>query len=302
MDFILWWQTLPSKMDPTLLTIGSFQIYWYSTMYLAAFGVVYLLCSRKIKNKTFTKINVAQLEDLLSWMLIGLLIGARLGYVLFYNLDYYLANPLEILLPFSISENGVWEFTGIAGMSYHGGLIGVICAIWLYARKINLHLFTLADFLTASIPLGFFWGRIGNFINGELYGRVTQSSIGMRFPQARFDNTKPWFDVNGDGSYSSIVDYQLRHPSQLYEAFFEGIILFLVINYFNRHNQLGFNSGLYVFGYGFFRFFIEFFREPDAHLGFIVFSLSMGQLLCIGMMMGGIFIWFTGYKLSKENI
>ncbi len=158
----------------------------------------------------------------------------------------------------------------------------VIDAIWLYARKMNLHLFTLADFLTASIPLGFFWGRIGNFINGELYGRVTESSIGMYFPNAG--------------------DYQLRHPSQLYEAFFEGIMLFLVINYFNRHNQLGFNSGLYVFGYGFFRFFIEFFREPDAHLGFIVLSLSMGQLLCIGMMLGGAFIWFTGYKLSKENI
>ena len=279
MDFILWWQTLPSKMDPTLLTIGPLSIYWYSTMYLAAFGVVYLLCSRKIKNQTFTKINVAQLEDLLSWMLIGLLIGARLGYVLFYNLDYYLSNPLEILLPFSI-KNGVWTFTGISGMSYHGGLIGVIYAIWLYARKINLHLFTLADFLTASIPLGFFWGRIGNFINGELYGRPTESSIGMYFPNAG--------------------DYQLRHPSQLYEAFFEGIVLFLVINYFNKHNQLGFNSGLYVFGYGFFRFFIEFFREPDAHLGFIIFSLSMGQLLCIGMMLGGIFIWFSGNKLSKE--
>jgi len=299
MDFILWWQTLPSKMDPILLTIGSFQIYWYSTMYLVAFGVVYLLCSRKIKNETFTKINITQLEDLLSWILIGLLIGARLGYVLFYNLDHYLSNPLEILLPFSISENG-WEFTGISGMSYHGGLIGVICAIWLYARKINLHLFTLADFLTASIPLGFFWGRIGNFINGELYGRVTQSSIGMRFPQATFDNKKPWFDVNGDGLYDPIVDYQLRHPSQLYEAFFEGIVLFLVINYFNKHNQLGFNSGLYVFGYGFFRFFIEFLREPDPQLGFIIFDLSMGQLLCIGMMLGGIFIWFTGNKLSKE--
>tara|TARA_Y100000748_G_scaffold301713_1_gene302467 strand:- start:16012 stop:16917 length:906 start_codon:yes stop_codon:yes gene_type:complete len=299
MDFILWWQTLPSKMDPILLTIGSFQIYWYSTMYLVAFGVVYLLCSRKIKNETFTKINITQLEDLLSWILIGLLIGARLGYVLFYNLDHYLSNPLEILLPFSISENG-WEFTGISGMSYHGGLIGVICAIWLYARKINLHLFTLADFLTASIPLGFFWGRIGNFINGELYGRVTQSSIGMRFPQATFDNKKPWFDVNGDGLYDPIVDYQLRHPSQLYEAFFEGIVLFLVINYFNKHNQLGFNSGLYVFGYGFFRFFIEFLREPDPQLGFIIFDLSMGQLLCIGMMLGGIFIWFTANKLSKE--
>ena len=183
MDFILWWQTLPSKMDPTLLTIGPLSIYWYSTMYLLAFAVVYLLCSKKIKNKTFTKINLVQLEDLLSYILIGLLIGGRLGYVLFYNLDYYLSNPMEILLPFSI-QNGVWKFTGIAGMSYHGGLIGVIYAIWLYGRKVNLHLFILADFLTASIPLGYFFGRIGNFINGELYGRTTESAMGMYFHQA----------------------------------------------------------------------------------------------------------------------
>ena len=280
MDFILWWQTLPAKMDPTLLIIGPLSIYWYSTMYLVAFGVVYLLSSRKIKNKTFTKINLVQLEDLMSWILIGLLIGARLGYVLFYNLDYYLSNPLEILLPFSI-QNGVWKFTGIAGMSYHGGLIGVIVAIWLYGRQVNLHLFTLADFLTASIPLGYFFGRIGNFINGELYGRTTESAIGMYFMNAG--------------------DYQLRHPSQLYEAFFEGIVLFLIINYFNRHKQLGFNSGLNVFGYGFFRFFIEFFREPDAHLGFILFSLSMGQLLCIAMMAGGILIWVMGNQITTES-
>ena len=275
MDFIIWWQTLPSKMDPTLITIGPLSIYWYSTMYLVAFGVVYLLCSRKIKDKTFTKITVLQLEDLLSYILIGLLIGGRLGYVFFYNLDYYLSNPLEILLPFSV-QNGVWKFTGIAGMSYHGGLIGVIYAIWLYGKKVNLHLFTLADFLTAAIPLGYFFGRIGNFINGELYGRTTESPIGMYFTNAG--------------------DYQLRHPSQLYEAFFEGIILFMIINYCNRHNQLGFNSGLYVFGYGFFRFFIEFFREPDAHLGFVLFTLSMGQLLCIAMMAGGIYIWYMGNK------
>ena len=270
MDFILWWQTLPSKMDPTLLTIGPLSIYWYSTMYLAAFGVVYLLCSRKIKNQTFTKISVAQLEDLLSWMLIGLLIGARLGYVLFYNLDYYLSNPLEILLPFSI-KNGVWTFTGIAGMSYHGGLIGVIYAIWLYARKMNLHLFTLADFLTASIPLGFFWGRIGNFINGELYGRVTESSIGMYFPNAG--------------------DYQLRHPSQLYEAFFEGFILFILLMFIGaKNNKHGVISGSFLIAYGLIRFFIECFRQPDSHMGFVALQLSMGQLLSIPMVIIGLIL------------
>ena len=281
MDFIVWWQTLPSKMDPILLSIGSFSIYWYSTMYLVAFGIVYLLCRSKINNKEYTKLTLPEFEDLLSWCFIALIIGARLGYVLFYNFEYYIDNPLEILLPFSI-KNGVWKFTGIAGMSYHGGVIGVLIAIWLYARKKDLHLYTIADFLTPAIPLGYFFGRIGNFINGELYGRVTEASIGMYFPNAG--------------------DYQLRHPSQLYEAFFEGIVLyFLIKSLRTRFTFLGFNSGLYVFGYAFFRFFIEYVREPDNHLGFILLNLSMGQLLCIAMMFGGVVIWFTGYKTVTEN-
>ena len=268
-------------MDPILLSIGSFSIYWYSTMYLVAFGVVYLLCRKKINNNEYTKLTLLEFEDLLSWCFIALIIGARLGYVLFYNFEYYIDNPLEILLPFSI-KNGVWKFTGIAGMSYHGGVIGVLIAIWLYARKKDLHLYTIADFLTPAIPLGYFFGRIGNFINGELYGRVTEASIGMYFPNAG--------------------DYQLRHPSQLYEAFFEGIVLyFLIKSLKTRFTFLGFNSGLYVFGYAFFRFFIEYVREPDKHLQFILLNLTMGQLLCIAMMIGGIVIWFTGYKTATEN-
>ena len=277
MDLLTWWQTLPSKMDPVLLSIGPFSIYWYSTMYLVAFGVVYLICSRQIKNGKFKLINLNQFEDLLTWCFIGLLIGARLGYVIFYNFDYYLSNPLEILLPVAYRD-GSWVFTGIAGMSYHGGVIGVLTAIWLFSRKVNLHLFVLADFLTAAIPLGYFFGRIGNFINGELYGRSTDSFIGMYFP-------------NAPGQF-------LRHPSQLYEAFFEGIVLYYVIKMFNNKN-LGFNSGMYVFGYAFFRFFIEFFRQPDAHLGFILFELSMGQILC--MMLSGMYIWYVGKKDSLKT-
>ena len=280
MDFILWWQTLPEKMDPILLSIGSFSIYWYSTMYLVAFGVVYLLCRKKINNNKFTKLTLSEFEDLLSWCFIALILGARFGYVLFYNFEYYLANPLEILLPFSIQEDG-WEFTGIAGMSYHGGLIGVLIAMWMYGRKKGLHLYTIADFMTPAIPLGFFFGRIGNFINGELYGRVTEASIGMYFRDSK-------------------GEVLLRHPSQLYEAFFEGIVLFGVIKLFKNRFQ-GFNSGLYVFGYGFFRFFIVYFRHPDDHLGFILLNLSMVQLLCLSMMGGSIIIWITGYKLDSKN-
>ena len=266
-------------MDPVLVSIGPLTIYWYSTMYLVSFGVVYILCRRKIKDNSFTKINVEQLEDLLSWCFIGLLIGARVGYVLFYNFEYYISNPLEIIIPFKY-YNGNWVFTGIAGMSYHGGLIGVVSAIWFFSRKLKLHFFELSDFLTAAIPMGYFFGRIGNFINGELYGRVTEASIGMYFPNA------------GDQS--------LRHPSQLYEALFEGIILYYVINFFNKHKELGFNSGTYVIGYGFVRFFIEYFRQPDAHLGFILFNLSMGQILCIVMTLCGFYIWYLGNKEAAK--
>ena len=279
MDLLTWWQTLPSKMDPVLVSIGPLTIYWYSTMYLVSFGVVYILCRKKIKDNSFTKINLEQLEDLLSWCFIGLLIGARIGYVLFYNFEYYISNPLEIIIPFKY-YNGNWFFTGIAGMSYHGGVIGVVSAIWLFSRKLKLHLFELSDFLTAAIPMGYFFGRIGNFINGELYGRVTEAPIGMYFPNA------------GDQS--------LRHPSQLYEALFEGIILYYVINFFKKHKELGFNSGAYVVGYGFFRFFIEYFRQPDAHLGFILFNLSMGQILCIVMMLCGFYIWYIGNKKTAK--
>ena len=279
MDLLTWWQTLPSKMDPVLVSIGPLTIYWYSTMYLVSFGVVYIICRKKIKDNSFTKINLEQLEDLLSWCFIGLLIGARIGYVLFYNFEYYISNPLEIIIPFKYYD-GNWVFTGIAGMSYHGGVIGVVSAIWLYSRKLKLHLFELSDFLTAAIPMGYFFGRIGNFINGELYGRVTEAPIGMYFPNA------------GDQS--------LRHPSQLYEALFEGIILYYVINFFKKHKELGFNSGAYVVGYGFFRFFIEYFRQPDAHLGFILFNLSMGQILCIVMMLCGFYIWYIGNKKTAK--
>jgi len=280
MDFSNWWQSLPEKMDPILFQIGPLSIYWYSTMYLVAFLVVFLLGKKQIQNNQFRLLNLNQFEDLLTWCFIGVLLGGRLGYVFFYNYDYYFSNPLEILIPFS-HQNGQWVFTGIAGMSYHGGVLGVVVAIYLYANKMGYHLFQLADFLTPLIPLGYFFGRIGNFINGELYGRVTEASIGMIFPNS--------------GSLN------LRHPSQLYEAFFEGIILYFIIKRLQNSSFLGWNSGLYVFGYGFFRFFIEFYREPDSHLGFILLNLSMGQLLCILMMISAISIWLIGKKIILKD-
>ena len=192
-----------------------------------------------------------------------------LGYVVFYNAAYYLSHPVEILLPFDIS-NGM-RFTGISGMSYHGGLIGVILAAIYFTRRNGLSFFEMADLVIPAIPLGYTFGRLGNFINGELYGRATTAKIGMYFPQA-------------GGS-------AMRHPSQLYEAFFEGIVLFAVLWWLRRRvNLSGAMLGIYLIGYGCVRFMIEFARQPDDHLGFVWLSFSMGQLLCAAMITAGIVV------------
>ncbi len=277
---IAWWQHLPSKMDPVIFTIGSFPIRWYATMYLVAFAITYLLAKYRIRNEKLPY-DTEFLSNMITWCILGLLLGGRIGYVLFYNFEWFLQEPLSIILPFSKS-GGSWQFTGFRGMSYHGGIIGVTIALLLFSRKQKQNLFTLSDLIITGIPLGFTFGRIGNFINTELYGRVTEAPIGMHF--------------------SSAPGNSLRHPSQLYEAFFEGIILFLIIWPLRKKKIFtGFVTGLYVFGYGFFRFFIEFFREPDEHLGFVFLNLSMGQMLCIAMMVAAIVLWYFARKDLESN-
>ncbi len=195
--------------------------------------------------------------------------GGRLGYVIFYNLPYYLQHPLEIILPFRFGEGGM-QFTGISGMSYHGGIIGAITGCAIFTRRFKADFWNLADLFFPAAALGYTFGRLGNFINGELYGRVTDAAIGMYFP------TSPDPTV-------------LRHPSQLYEAFFEGIVLFAVLWTLRRFSlPKGTMASLYIFGYGFVRFFIEFFREPDTHLGLLFLGFSMGQILCLAMMAIGV--------------
>jgi phosphatidylglycerol---prolipoprotein diacylglyceryl transferase len=191
--------------------------------------------------------------------------------VLFYNLAYYLHHPLEVVLPFSL-ENG-FHFTGISGMSYHGGLIGtIVCGAW-YVHKHRLSFLKMADLLIPCIPAGYTFGRLGNFINGELWGRVTTSPIGMYFPGA-------------PGS-------TLRHPSQLYEAFGEGMFLFVILWLLRtRVRTPGAMLAIYLVGYGAVRFLIEYFRQPDAQLGLVILSFSMGQLLCSAMVMAGLGLWF----------
>jgi phosphatidylglycerol:prolipoprotein diacylglycerol transferase len=265
-NFITWWQHLPEQMDPVIFSIGSFSLQYYGLMYLVAFSVVYGLAVYRIRREPGFGMDTEQLQGLMVAMILGVLIGGRLGYVIFYNLPYYLRHPLEIILPFDIS-NG-FRFTGISGMSFHGGVICVILGSWIFVRRNKIDFFTMVDLIIPCIPLGYTFGRLGNFINGELYGRVTTRLIGMHFPTA-------------PGS-------ELRHPSQLYEAFFEGIVLFLVLWFLkSRVRTRGVMLSLYLMGYGLVRFFIEYTRQPDDHLGFVLFQLSMGQVLCLVMIVAG---------------
>jgi phosphatidylglycerol---prolipoprotein diacylglyceryl transferase len=262
--FINTWQQLPSHISPALFSIGSFQLRYYSLMYLIGFIIVYFISIYRIKNENY-EYTAEILQDYLVWGMFGMIIGARLGEVLIYNFSYFARHPLEIFLPFTFS-NGV-RFTGISGMSYHGGVIGVLLvSIWFFRKK-KIDFWKFADLIVPSIPLGYTFGRIGNFINGELWGRITTMPWGMYFP---LDPTQ-----------------SLRHPSQLYESFFEGIVLFIIL-WLIRKKKCGDGSllGLYIFGYGFARFMIEFFREPD----FMVGPISIGQVLCALMMVIGVII------------
>jgi phosphatidylglycerol:prolipoprotein diacylglycerol transferase len=274
-----WWNLLPTTFDGTLVTVGSFPIRYYGLMYLLAFLTAYKVMQYTIKRENID-FKAEHLEGMMTWIIGGILIGARLGYVFFYNFSYYSQHLGEILMPFSFE--GGFHFTGISGMSYHGGLIGATIGGLLYLRKNKLSFWTAANLAATATPLGYTWGRWGNFLNGELYGRPTDSSIGMLFPA---DKTQ-----------------LLRHPSQLYEAFGEGLVLFAILFsiriYFPKLREH--IMGLYLIGYGIIRYIIEYFREPDAHLGLNSLGFSRGQLLCIAMIIAGIiFIAIRKKQLAK---
>ena len=279
-SFIYFWQHLPSQMDPVIFNIGNFPLRWYGMMYIAAFATTYFVAKYRLKDEKLPY-SVDFVADAIMWAIVGVILGGRLGYVLFYGFADLIQDPIRIISPIA-RINGQWKFTGISGMFYHGGISGVAIAFWLYARKHKMKYFELTDLIIPGIPLGFTFGRLGNFINGELYGRVTDSWIGMYFPNAGDD--------------------LLRHPSQLYEAFFEGVVVFMAVWSFRKKSPFpGFLSGLYIFGYGFVRFFIEFFREPDAHLGFVFFKFSMGQVLCFFMLLAAGLVWYLGYTQHRKE-
>jgi phosphatidylglycerol---prolipoprotein diacylglyceryl transferase len=255
-------------IDPILFEFGPLRVSWYGLMYVFGFLISYLLVLYQIRRKDFG-LSKPEIENLFFYLIIGLALGARLGYVVFYNFGMYLQTPWEIL--------AIWH----GGMSFHGGLIGVVIVGILFSRKYKKSFWKLADLLTVTAPVGLALGRIGNFINGELYGRVTQAPWGMVFP---LGGPLP------------------RHPSQLYESALEGFLLFAVLwRLKDKKIPEGAILAFFLIFYGVFRFFIEFFREPDAQLGFILGPFSMGQVLCFLMILGGVGLYGYLKRRAMRN-
>ncbi len=256
-------------IDPVAVALGPFKVRWYGLMYVLGFLAAWIL-GRWRAGRKGSGWTARQVDDLLTFSAIGVIAGARLGYVFFYDLDAYLAAPLDIFK--------LWS----GGMSFHGGLAGVLIALCFAARRTRHGFWETVDTAAPLVPPGLFFGRIGNFINGELFGRPTDSPLGIIFP--------------GGGP-------QPRHPSQLYEACLEGLLLFALVWVFSsRKRPAGAVSGVFALGYGTARFIVEFFREPDAHLGFIAFGwLTTGQLLCLPMIICGAGLIIYSYIHSPSS-
>lgn len=269
--------TIDSFLIPILnWTVGPIFIRWYGLMYIIGFILFVMICRLQIKWQTqpSKRFNHADVEDILFFGVIGVIIGGRLGYILFYKFNYYIENTHEILK--------LWH----GGMSFHGGLIGVVFSLIIWAKSRKKSILQLGDFIVPAIPLGLAAGRIGNFINGELWGRITHSDAwwAMAFPQA------------GD-----IAAGVARHPSQLYQAGLEGLLLFIVLAIFARKKRpTGAIFGLFIAGYGICRFIVEYAREPDFGLGLLLFNLSMGQILSIPMILFGAYL-MAYHKINSNK-
>lgn len=250
------------SIDPILISLGFLDIRWYSLSYIFTFIFGSILI-KKLNKKSLNNLSDIQIDKFFVWAVLGVIIGGRVGYVLFYQLQLFFQDPLYILQ--------IWK----GGMSFHGGLIGMILAIYLFAKKNNLSFFYLSDLVSIVAPIGLFLGRISNFINTELYGRITDFPFAIIYP---------------------LIDNNPRHPSQLYEAFFEGVVLFIILYLIFIKNSKKYSAGIisayFLILYSIFRFLIEFLREPDLHLGLYLNYFSMGQILCIPIFFAGILILF----------
>jgi len=246
------------KINPIFISLGDFHIYWYGVMYLIGFLLVWFVGSFYIKNK-ITNLSQDNFSDLLFYGFLGVLIGGRVGYAIFYNFSYTLENPITIFY--------IWN----GGMSFHGGFIGVLLSILLFCKNKKKLFFEISDFIVRLVPIGLFTGRIGNFINGELWGKTSDVPWGIVFPK---------------------VDNAIRHPTQLYEAFLEGILLFIILNFLiSRKQKSKVITAYFLILYSLFRFVVEFYRVPDHHIGYLAFNwVTMGQVLCLPMFILGLYI------------
>ena len=297
----------PEWIDP--FVIEGLPIRWYAVMYLVAFFIAYVMFRYQAKHDGMIEINEDDSQTFFFYAILGLLIGARLFSVLFYSdAAYYLTHPWMIFWPF---RNG--EFVGLPGMSYHGGVVGAVVGGYLYTKRHKQTLMSLTDTVVTGIPLGYTFGRLGNFLNAELYGRVTEVPWGMVFPTAPgFSTTHEWVrtvadDIGMPYSIGDVINLP-RHPSQLYEALFEGVVLFLILWFIVRPIKKkkampdGFVFSFYLMGYGLFRFFIEYCRQPDEGIGYIIalgresnnialfqsfLNISEGQIFCFIMVAAG---------------
>ena len=257
------------NLDPVLFDFGFLVIRWYSLAYI--FGILIgwwlgkIIILKRFQNLNFS-FDIKEFDNLITYIIISMLLGGRIGYVIFYNFEYYLSNPFEILK--------IWE----GGMSFHGALIGVILGTYWFSIKKNIPTFFLLDIVSFVAPIGIFFGRVANFINGELVGKTTDVFWGIIFPN---------------------IDDNIRHPSQLYEAFFEGVLLFIIMNaiLFRKNYKTGTCSYMFLIFYGIFRTFSEFFREPDSQVGYLFDLISMGMMLSFLMILAGIIIF-----LKKDDI
>jgi phosphatidylglycerol:prolipoprotein diacylglycerol transferase len=256
-----------NNFDPVALEIFSLEIRWYSLAYIMGILIGWFLAKKFLIGKNI----YTRFDDYITYVIIGLILGGRIGYVLFYNLGFYINNPLDVFK--------LWQ----GGMSFHGGVLGIIIASILFAKKNNDNVFEYLDVIALVAPIGIFFGRLANFINSELYGYETNLPWGVKFVQ---------------------VDDLYRHPTQLYEAFFEGFVLFFVLLFFRKKERFkiaGILSSFFLIFYSIFRFVIEYFRVPDEQLGYLILNATMGQIISFVFFVAGIFLFFSKINVQKKT-
>lgn len=273
------------QIDPIAFGVGPLQVHWYGIMYLLGFAAAWWLGRRRVRAGRLPGVDEQGFGDLLFYAMLGVVLGGRVGYVLFYSFGDFIANPLMLFK--------VWE----GGMSFHGGLLGVVAAIWLWARRRGLHFFDVADFIAPLVPPGLGFGRLGNFVGGELWGKYTQAGWGVVFPRAeRVLERMPAPELQAQYA-SGALDALARHPSQLYQALLEGLVMFTVLWWYSSRPRPRYAvAGLFALMYGVFRFCVEFVRVPDAQMGdhgYLAFGwLTMGQVLSLPLVAIGLYwLW-----------